>query len=54
MFEQLGQKGDQIITALVKHGGVGLLSAVFIFGGGLFLRLNYTTFPGLEDWEGLM
>jgi hypothetical protein len=54
MFEQLGQKGDQFISALAKHGGIGLLSAIFIFGGALFLRFYYPTFPDLESWEGLM
>jgi|Tabmets5t2r1_1033131.scaffolds.fasta_scaffold103018_1 hypothetical protein len=54
MLEQVGQKGDEFISVLAKYGGIGLLSAVFIFGGALFLRLNYTIFPELEPWEGLM
>jgi hypothetical protein len=48
MLEQVGQKGDEFISVLAKYGGIGLLSAVFIFGGALFLRLNYTIFPELE------
>jgi hypothetical protein len=51
MLEHLGRAFDQSITVLVERGGIGTVIGIFVFGAGLFLRLNYNEFPGLEGWE---
>jgi hypothetical protein len=51
MLEHLGRAIDQSITVLVERGGIGTLSGIFVFGAGLFLRLNHNELPDLEAWE---
>lgn len=51
MPDHLQKVIDQFIRILVERGGIGLVSGIFIFGAGLFLRLNYIDFPNLAPWE---
>jgi hypothetical protein len=50
--EFLGRRIDQFVTTILsERDGIGLISGIFVFGTGLFVRYNYIDFPNLAGWE---